>query len=331
VFPYRAETADVLKDLMKDEDHWKLKYYLALIYWNNNRKEEARQLFQACGNEVTAEIFWLAKAKLFAGDTLMVLQSVKKAYELDPEDWRSALAYIQYGLDHHRVKDILPIARSFTEKYPENPLLGLNYARALMKMGHYGKSIRFLEKFKILPFEGREDGRILYRHVCILEGLKKMDKKEYSSALTLFRKAIQWPENLGAGKPYDVDNRPEDFLIAYLLEKSGENGKAVEWYNKVANYKNPSYWPEGSKLIFQLLALKKLGREKEARSLLRERLREYPRNPYVQWAEARFYGDTIRSRDIENSILHSHTITRRYDISYKEKDFQMMLDILERI
>ncbi len=51
VFPHRQETAEVLEFLSKIVNHWKLNYYLGLIYWNRELVTGAKELFEECGFE----------------------------------------------------------------------------------------------------------------------------------------------------------------------------------------------------------------------------------------------------------------------------------------
>jgi hypothetical protein len=63
--------------------------------------------------------------------------------------------------------------------------------------------------------------------------------------------AREWPENLGAGKPYpeDVDERLEDWVQALCLEKSGRRADAAALRSRVAKAAprpgTGAAWPEG--------------------------------------------------------------------------------------
>ncbi len=328
VYPYRTETAEILEKVLEDHDNWKLKYYLGLIYWNKGRKEKAKKLFIRCGNEPAEGSFWLAKARLFVGDDPVVLESVSRAHTLAPDDWRTALAYIKYMTDHNRAKEIVKLAKTVTDKNPERPALGLNYAKALIQAGEYSRSIHFLEHYNVLPFEGAVGGRVLFHEACLREALAQMKKKKYSGAVALLKKAKEWPENLGAGKPYEVDERTENYLIALVLEKAGKKKESKKWYEKTAGYRKPQRAHEGSGLIFQLLALQKLGREQEAKTLLDERINDAPGNPYLKWVAAVFRKDTATAREIERKLLGGQAEENPYDITYRDKDFEMTSFVL---
>ncbi len=324
VFPYRAETAGILEDLSSTTDNWKVKYYLALIYWNKGREEDARTLFTRCGEKPAAVPFWLAKARLFRDDPEVVAECVRKAHELDPADWRAAHALISYDLDHDKAKEALPLARTFAAKYPERPALGMDYARTLIQTGQYRKCISFLDNYRILPFEGASGGRRLYHQACLEQGLADLQHKKYDRAIDYLRKAKLWPENLGSGKPYDVDERIEDYLIATALERAGKRSKAKEQYNKVAGYTPPPNSRENTKLIFQLWALDKLNKDQEAEDLLARALQASSDNPYLQWVNAVYRKDP-GAGEIEKRIRNNtNEEGKPYDISFRDPDFDLV-------
>ncbi len=49
IFPFRRETATVLKQLLKQNDNWILKYHLALIEWNDNNLQGCKRIIHATG------------------------------------------------------------------------------------------------------------------------------------------------------------------------------------------------------------------------------------------------------------------------------------------
>ena len=326
IFPYREETARILEDMVKEYESWKFKYYLALIYWHKGLINKAKNLFMECGSVPASVPFYLAKAKLFKDERAIVFESITKARDLDKNDWRTALAIIEYYLANNREVDALPLAKEFSSRYPEKPVLGLSYAKALMKTGRYIKSIEFLEKYQILPYEGGTDGRNLYHEACIMETKNMLNKRKYNAAIEYAKKASEWPENLGAGKPYRVDGRMENYIIAVALEKSGKKSEARYYYEQVMNYKRPLHSNESSKLIFQLLAMKQLSREEEANTLLEDNINEFPENPYLKWVASVFRQDG-QAGTIRNDILDRQTEVRPYDIVFVDRGFEMITEI----
>src|SRR5690606_13427291 len=90
-----------------------------------------------------------------------------------------------------------------------------------------------LNKLYILPFEGSSEGRDIYERATILSAIKLIRSKQYKSALIKIDASRAWPENLGVGKPYDVDERIQDYLKAYCLDKLGKSNESDELYKGI--------------------------------------------------------------------------------------------------
>jgi tetratricopeptide (TPR) repeat protein len=93
--------------------------------------------------------------------------------------------------------------------------------------------------------------------------------------------------NLGAGRPYKVDERLEDFISAYCNEKIGNNREAERLYNRVANNKIREDQNKSALFALQISALKRSERKEEAYKLIREAVSKDPENMYIQWIKAR--------------------------------------------
>jgi tetratricopeptide (TPR) repeat protein len=215
VFPHRIETAEILREYISKNDSWILKYYLGLIYWNKGLLKEAEDLYLACGMEPQNHWFWLSKAELFADNTDIVSASLEKAYELKPESWRVVVALSELYTRGGNPGKAANMCYKLLAANSENPKLGLTYARALLEDGQYIKCLSFLEKFVLLPYEGSVDGKLMFSDVCIRLAQESILTMKYRDAINYAEKAKDWPANLGVGRPYDVDESRENFLLAY--------------------------------------------------------------------------------------------------------------------
>jgi len=326
VFPYRAETKAMLSQLMQKSNHWKLKYYSALISWKNGRIDEAKDLFIQCNDEPDFAPFYLAKAKLFAENKSVAKESIEKAMKIDASDWRVNLALIKYYNANSEFQKSANIAHDFTEKYPEKSVFGMEYAKALMGLGDYEKGILFLEKCHVLPYEGSIDGRNLYYELCIRQAFDDLRNKKYKSAVNYAMKAKLWPVNLGSGKPYDIDERLEDFIIAYSFGQSNKPKEAENFYRKVMQYNCSPDTKENAKLYLQLIALNKFNQTQAAQNLLSDFLIKEPENELFDWVDAKYYrkdSDNLRDR-----ILNSKNDNATNEKLYLINCFRMVLDFL---
>lgn len=327
VFPYRLETAELLEELLQQNDHWKLHYYSGLACWNLGLIEKTKEQFALCGEKPDFAPFYLAKSKLFSDDKIVVENCLKKARALNPDDWRAALAQVRYNLENKNAEDARVVSKDFLKKYPEKGEMGMSYAQSLIQLKKYKEAVAFLETFNVLPYEGATIGRLLYHEACIRAALDAMASKKYTEAVKYGQKAKLWPANLGVGQPYDVDERMDDFIIAFALENSGKKKDAVRYFDAVSGYRNPVGSEENSKLLLQLMVLQKKGDSSGAMELLNGFLQKYPQNKYLKWVDAKFKS-SANARLIEQEILNSSGEIQPYDVVFVDKEYALMLDVL---
>ena len=72
-------------------------------------------------------------------------------------------------------------------------------------------------------------GGRMYRETQLMLAIEKMRAKDYNAALKFINAAKLWPENLGAGKPYqeDIDERLEDWLLYDCYDKLRQTKEAI--------------------------------------------------------------------------------------------------------
>ncbi len=329
VFPHRLETAKILEYFLEENPHWKLKYYLGLVYWGKGLTEQARTLFLDCKEKPDSTTFYLAMAQLFASRPDQVDASLARAQKLNPDDWRLALAIIQRDLEKKAYAPAAKRAKAFLKLYPEVAQFGMSYAKALLGLKKYDACIAFLNSFNVLPYEGATEGRAIYHEACIRAAYNELQKKRYNQAMVYAQQAKLWPKNLGVGKHYDVDERLDNYVIAFILEQSGKPIEANEVYQLVANHQTPNYLNEGSKLYLQLLALQKIGNKSEAETLLEVALKKYENNEYLKWVAAKYHNNSKAVEHIKQVILNADTIIQAYDTKYVDTEFELLNTFLE--
>ena len=223
VFPHRIETAEFLENLLKTNSHWKIKYYLGLIYWHKDLKVKAVELFKQCKNEPDFAAFYLTKMNLMNLTSAEERKHLERASELDSNNWRTALTLSNHYLTNNETSKAISIGEKFMKLFPENSQIGMNYTSAMLQDKQYLNALNFLENFNILPFEGSTEGKNIYTLVCIKLAIQAYNQRDYSNAIMYSEKAKEWPRNLGVGKPYEVDERLEDYIIAKANKRLGGN------------------------------------------------------------------------------------------------------------
>ena len=289
--PFRAETADMLEELIKSNSNWKLKYHLALIWWSRNNMDKARELFSACGNETAYAPFYAAKAALFPSDKEI---SLIKAIELDKEQWRYHKLLAEHYISQQEYEKALAVVEPYYKSHPDNYIMGMLYAKTLLLNKKYAGSDAVLTKLDIIPFEGAIDGRSLYQEAKLMQAIAEMKKGHYKKALVFIQASRIWPVNLGVGKPYreNIDERLENWLDYQCYTRMGDKSKSQPALNSII-----TFLPKTENTVRNFLsantlvtawALEKMKKKEEGVRLLDQWIQGNPENKTAVWARQVF-------------------------------------------
>ncbi len=256
VFPYRTETASALEWAASKNNNWKFKYYLALNYAAIQRDAESMNMLRSCGSEPDFAPFYLTRAALIRPKIdAQVLSDLQAAQKLEPDDWRTAVKLMDYYEGHNDHKTSLAVATNIWKTHQENSTVGIRYAQALINNGLYSKSLKALEGMNILPNEGASIGKEVYDQSCLFLAADLMKKKRYAETIKMINKSKEWPENLGVGKPFDVDTRIQDYFTVKCLEKLNRKNETADLKKSIIDFtnQNPSIPSLGSLVALNLL------------------------------------------------------------------------------
>jgi tetratricopeptide (TPR) repeat protein len=320
VFPFRLETIPVLKWAEKQQPSWKNRYYLGLIYWHIRDKENAKLQYAACKNEPDYAPFYISRGILFQNDPASKEQAQAdfvKANQLNPKEWRT-WHYLTEFFNQQKTKDkALGNAQIAYKQFPDNPVIGIDYAKSLLDAGQFAACLQVLNKIQILPQEGAREGHNVYVVANLANALLQAENKKYNDALKSLEKARLWPENLGTGKPHEPDTRLMDYLAAYCETQLGHAQKAGQYAKDITDYSlNASKESNrhvlnnylGVKLLSeadkQESASKFLGSWKAEQDSLRNwELAQGSDAPEVQWILAKTQNDQGRAEKLKQDLI----------------------------
>jgi tetratricopeptide (TPR) repeat protein len=304
VFPFRTETLKPLEWAQTKSDNWKLKYYAGLIYLNAGNEEKAKQLWNSCGNTSDFYPFYIARYETADAESTQAQADIEKALSLPETDWRAGFVAAKYHLAKNDLVKSEELSRDFYKKYPENYTLGLHYAKVLEMNEKNSECVNMLQKINVLPNEGATEGRRIWRNANIGMALDFMKEKNYKKALQSIEKARQWPENLGVGKPYDVDERIEDFIAMECYKKLKDKSSAGKMQLKITgNPVNQDLSFDSTDLLKAWL-LKESGNKSGGDQVINMMQSKNPASKIVQWCSAVYSGLTEQAGVIEKEIDH---------------------------
>lgn len=260
VFPYRQETASILEWAIERNQNWKLRYYLAQNYIAVGKIDEGKNLLKKSDFKPEYDVFYRFRAKMLTDVTFDArLKDYQKAVSLNKTSWKLYDEFIQFYLSNNKFNLAYRLSKDSYKKFPKSNNIGLNYAKALLKVGQYTKSIKILKELNILPFEHASESKEIYTKAHVLKAFGKMKEKKYKESVELLDTSKTWPENLGVGKPYDPDVRLQDFLLYKSHKELGNKNKSDSYLKKIVAYNIETDNLKGRYHLFTFLAGAKLG------------------------------------------------------------------------
>jgi hypothetical protein len=189
---------------------------------------------------------------------------------------------------------------------------------------------RLWQKTVILPSEGERYGRLTYRQACLMESIENFEQKKYNEAIKSLYSARLWPENLGVGKPFNVDERIENFFEATCLAKKGKKRQAEQLFQNVVTYGDEHRRRHGSVDYLYLMSLRYLGEESRINSHLNEWASQARDDPMQQWCNAMMDGDSGKANIIAGQI-NTESGGTPWDPAYADPEFEIIKSIAKAI
>ncbi|MFT3935514.1 MAG: DUF5107 domain-containing protein [Chitinophagaceae bacterium] len=228
-FPFRTESIEALQLFTKKAKDWQPVYNLALIEASIGNIEHARQLLVNCGDKPDDANFYACRANLTEQNSPAKEKDIIKALSLDGKQWRLHKQLADLYIAQEKYTTALPVVQNYYRQNPSNYIMGMLLAKTYLLNKQYKDAAAILDTIVIIPYEGATDGRRLYKETHLMLAIEAMQEKNYKKAVTQISYAREWPERLGAGKPYkeDIDERLENFLLYQAYAKQNDKKNAA--------------------------------------------------------------------------------------------------------
>lgn len=277
-FPFRRESLPVLAWALEHDSHWSWTYLLALNLWAVDRAEEALTRMRALGDVPDHAPAYAARAVLaLQVDGADGTSDFRRSVTLDPETRVLHVYLIRHLQEQGRWGESLLSLESSRERFPSDFNLALLEARALNHVGRALESTRILSDVHVLPSENARDSHRIYEQAHTLVALDALDNERSDQAADALAAALEWPEALGQGRPYEPEERMVQALLGHLNRRTGRDAAAQAAYQAVVDA-TPALRPGSddepvhldSRLdLLALPALAALGRTSELESIAR--------------------------------------------------------------
>ena len=320
VFPYRREPIPVLQWSVEQSDDWKFRYYLALNLWAKNRHEEALQLMKSIRNRPDYGPFYLARVSLKKELGITVVEKdLKQSLKFNSDLWQGWLYVIKHHQDKFEWNTAYDYSIEAMMRFPNNYNVEITHARSLLFTDRHNEAVELLRSSKVLPSEHSRSSRQFYEWSLIKKGLDHMKGSEYSEAIVVLTESKEWPENLGVGRPYDPDERLQDYLLGICYERLGKKGDSETAYQVVMDYTREHPRTNLIRAYLGYIIMDNNGFLSETKRMAETIKKEY--SPESQWFMAKISVDLNMLNDLQKS----------YPNFFQNYELRLIQDILANI
>ncbi len=277
-FPNKLEDIIVLQFAVEKGCQVKATYYLGNLFYDKLQWEEAVALWEeSVKAEPNFPTAWRNLALAYYNkkkDAEKAKKAMEKAFALDNTDVRVFLELDQlYKKLGWSAGQRLQNYKEHKEFIEDRDDLYIEYITLVNLSGNYKEAYQNIMGHQFHPWEGGE-GKVTTQYTLALLGVAKeaLLKEEWIEAEKLLREALVYPENLGEGKLEGTKDNHIYYYLGIALEAQGKNKEAKACFETATiGTDEPAgvmYYNDqpADMILYQGLAYKKLGKEKEAKS-----------------------------------------------------------------
>lgn len=237
VFPFRTEDETVLRAALRDlPAEWRLHYYLGTLLAAKSRWQEALEHFQAAEKQSPKyAVLYNNLGEIYSQklhDRPKAQAAYEKAIACDPNDYHYYVVldrlYAESG--EHTKRDTL--FQQAPPKVKADFRVLLQRVHYLVDVGKYDEAMELLQTHTYHPWEGWVAGRVAYLRTLHARADKAMRERRYETAIEDLQRAMEYPENLGVGKPYNPNYGCEYYKLGLCYKAQGKTKLAKDYFAK---------------------------------------------------------------------------------------------------
>jgi tetratricopeptide (TPR) repeat protein len=227
VFPFRRETLAVLEWAVQHTRHWSWVYLLTLNLWARDRADEAASLMESLDESADFAPLYVSRAHLLEQERQVDPEAdLRRAVQIDGANRTIRIHLIRYLQRQARWDDALSESSAGRTLFPGDFNLDLLHVQSLIQLGRAREAIDVLNATHVLPSENARTSHRLYEQAHTMAALDAIESGAYDEARRNLRAALEWPEHLGQGRPYDPDERLQQYLLGVAAQHLGERDEA---------------------------------------------------------------------------------------------------------
>jgi tetratricopeptide (TPR) repeat protein len=216
-FPFRRESLAALRWAIDRDPHWVWRYLLALNLWAVDRTDEAWTLLDGLGGRPDYAAFYATRASLAdASAATGSISDLHRAVALDPDTRLFHVRLVRRLQDLGRWARSLDAVEAGRDRFPGDFNLALLESRTLVHLDRAEEATAILADTRVLPSENARESHRLYEQAHTLVAMDALEAGDPDRAEAHLDAALEWPEHLGQGRPY----QPEERLVRFLLGRA---------------------------------------------------------------------------------------------------------------
>jgi tetratricopeptide (TPR) repeat protein len=270
VFPNRLEDALVLADAHSHAPRdGQVCDLLGTFFFAQGRFDDGAQLWHdAVDNGFDSSVLersmglyaWRVKRNLPRAATFY-----EKAIRLTPDEYRLYPdldeIYSELGDQSRRAQ----LLASAPPAVLDRDVVRVRRALWLVEQHRFDEALSALANHRFKPWEGGEIVRETYVLACVAKGRQAFEAQRPAEAEQEFRRALEYPPNLGVGKPDKPQDEQPLYWLGQALAAQGNAEAARSAWQEAAD-EDPQGEPANS--VYRAAALRQLGPSEEADKML---------------------------------------------------------------
>jgi tetratricopeptide (TPR) repeat protein len=269
-FPNRLEDVAVLREaLQHNPADAQAQYSLGNFLFAKDRYEEAAELWKKALAEGFKNAVLLRNLGVYEWNVKHDLASAASYYsqaiQMSPTDYR-----LYPDLDEIYTEQGNTAARAALFQNAPAEVLDQDTIRArrtllLLDQGKYDEAMTLFANHQYKPWEGGQVMHNMFVFANIAKGKQLLHDHHSDAAEASFRKALEYPDNLGTGEPSQPDTAEQMYWIGNALDAQRKNADAKSAWQKAADQGKGK---TNVAAVYSALAYQKLGQDEEAQKLL---------------------------------------------------------------
>ena len=319
-FPNKLEEMIVLEAaIARDPSDARAAYYLGNLLYDRRRHDEAIALWeQSAGLDSSLSVVWRNLGIGYfnvRGKPDAARAAFDKAFGADPRDAR-----VLYERDQlWKRTGESPLRRlAELEKYSDlvrlRDDLSIELATLYNDTNQPEKALAVIESRRFQPWEGGE-GLVLGQYVRtqLALGRRALADGKPAEARRFMEAALNCPANLGEAAHLLANQSDVFYLLGTACEAAGDASAAQTWWERAASherdFREMSVRSFSEKTCYSALALKRLGKSREAEKLLRDLL-AYAQNLMQQKVQVDYFATSLPAMLLfKDDLQRRNTVT----------------------